>query len=369
MNILIISLAFAPYSGVGSARMTSLSRYLVQEGNTVTVLCYDANTFAPENCLREVPSGVKCVVVDYGEKKENIRKLKQALLQLLSKDKYDLAILSVGPFEAMYLINSLYRKKVPYIIDYRDPWLFNEVERKFSISAFKTLVHDILNWPYELICARKARRIVFVSPASEMAYNKYCRFQKSKTCIIPNGYESFFISANERKDFDVYKIGIPGKCSYYNPTMGRALLEFACASPKPLLIEHVGNPELDMINAGCPSYQYLGFKDYSETMNIMNNTDLIAIGNNLKRGLGTKIFDAIILNKPVLYMGVVPSELSEFVSKFENGYVCSTKEELDITLLKIMNERPRFLTNQSIERYSRDSQNEIYYKLIKDSIG
>ena len=64
MNILILSLAYAPYSGVGAARMTSLSRYLIEKGCNVTVICYDCNVFGDKEQQREIPKGIERIPID-----------------------------------------------------------------------------------------------------------------------------------------------------------------------------------------------------------------------------------------------------------------------------------------------------------------
>ena len=77
MHILILSLAYAPFSGVGAARMTTLSQYLLEKGEKVTVICYDSRIFGAGEQLREVPAGVQRIIVDkLPEKKENQNNLK-----------------------------------------------------------------------------------------------------------------------------------------------------------------------------------------------------------------------------------------------------------------------------------------------------
>ena len=81
MNILILSLAYAPYSGVGAARMTSLSKYLIDKGYEVTVICYNSHIFGINEQKREIPEGVKRICVEKLSNKKKNRRMLESIVK------------------------------------------------------------------------------------------------------------------------------------------------------------------------------------------------------------------------------------------------------------------------------------------------
>ena len=92
------------------------------------------------------------------------------------------------------------------------------------------------------------------------------------------------------------------------------------------------------------------------------NASLIVYGTY--EGLGTKVFDYIGLNKPIIYYGVYPSELSEFISRFKNVVVTSDSIELEQGIRRFVHQRIEKLEVVKCEKYSREYQNIRYKNLI-----
>lgn len=64
MNVLIVSPAFPPFSGVGGMRMGSLSKFLRDKGVNVRVLRNNPILWGKQNLKAEVPSGIKITDVN-----------------------------------------------------------------------------------------------------------------------------------------------------------------------------------------------------------------------------------------------------------------------------------------------------------------
>lgn len=368
MNVLIISLAYAPYSGVGAARMTSLSKYLIDKNENVTVLCYESRTFGESEQKREIPEGIERIVVGkLKNKRQNIQHLKREVEQIIKKKSFNLCIVSVGPFEPMFFIEKLWKKwRIPYIVDYRDPWLFEKGTIKLKgILKYKVMVHDFLCVFFEKRVIKNARKIVLVTDRCKMDLAERYHIPNDKCSVIYNGYEDVpekvnFIKKNE------FIIGVAGKFAAYNEQAAMDFLQVCRKIDRKIKVVHIGNEERILSERFPAVYQNIGVKNHSDTMLELSKVDVTLINYAFISGLGTKVFDYIALNKPIIYIGNVPSELSSFVDKFKNGYVCKDSECMQKALKDLCMHQDLNLTDDDIYQYSREKQNEMYYSLIKN---
>ena len=368
MKILIISLAFAPYSGVGSARMTSFAKSLVQYGESVDVLCYD-NSYMPDMQNRPIPEGVNRILVNYrSNKTQNRKEIKNKIKQVLSSSKYDIVVASVGPFDVMQYLPMLKLKYgTEYVIDYRDPWLFTGHRRALSLAGtVKSFVYDLLYTPIEYIACLFAKRLVFVSDRSKDDLVKKYGF-RNKSRVIYNGYEKSDIKGLCHSD-DVFRIGVFGKFSTYDKKRAIDFLN-ACETLKDKVeVIHVGEQE-ELSQLGYKVYKFLGHKSYDEAQKIMSSMDAFVVSFRSTSGLGTKVFDYIYHNKPVIYLGESYTELSSFVKQFEFGYSCDSYEEIESTVNKVcLKGKGQILSNQELLDYSREKQNQYYYDMLEECV-
>ena len=82
-------------------------------------------------------------------------------------------------------------------------------------------------------------------------------------------------------------------------------------------------------------------------------------------GLGTKIFDYIYLNRPVISASPREIYLSQFMQRFENGFVCNSADEIYTAICKIISEDKAALDkNMHPETYSRRIQNQRFEALF-----
>ena len=101
-------------------------------------------------------------------------------------------------------------------------------------------------------------------------------------------------------------------------------------------------------------------------MELLAKLDVLVIVYQHSVGLGTKVYDYIALNKPIIYVGLVPSELSCFISQFENMFLCRDKQGVLDALKVIHDNRVIKLTEKDILRFSREFRNKEYINLIEN---
>lgn len=370
MNILILSLAYAPYSGVGAARMTSLSEYLINKNNNVTVICYDSKIFGEKEQRRQIPDGVERICIEkILNKKENRKNIQLTVEKALQTKNYDICISSVGPYDTMFFLDKIWTKyNVPYIVDYRDPWLFEKTTIKpKGILKYKLLLHDYLYQPVEKRVIKNAAKIISVTKQCQEDLIVRYGINSSKCKVIYNGYEDVPMGKGEINQ-DEYIVGIAGKFATYNLNAAENFLN-ACRNvknTKPIKVLHIGKKELMLEEKYSDIYFNVGEKSHQETMDELVKANALLVSYAHISGLGTKVFDYIAINKPIIYAGIVPSELSGFIGQFENSYICMSEAEVEDALYGLIDKQPLYLTTKDTDIYSREQQNEIYWALIKE---
>lgn len=370
MNILILALAFAPYSGVGAARMTSLAAYLVKKKVNVTVITYDSQIYAEVERQRQIPERIELHCYNrIDDKRKNVRQLRDFVFSCIKKKHFDLCISSVGPYESMFFIKYIWKKyHVPYIIDYRDPWLYERsTEKLHGKRRWKQAVYNFLCTPIEKAVVKYAARLVLVTENCKKDLVKRYHIKGEKCAVIFNGYEEIPQTYEEAPN-DKFTIAVAGKFSYYNSKAAEAFLAACkrCCKTVKMQLVHIGAEDKEMKERYPDVYVNAGIKNYEETMRKLGCADVLLISYAHTVGLGTKVFDYIAWNKPIIYMGTVPAELADFVAGFEKGYVCRNEEEAYHTLLKIYQEQVTYLTDKDVSYYSREMQNRRYYELLCD---
>ena len=113
-------------------------------------------------------------------------------------------------------------------------------------------------------------------------------------------------------------------------------------------------------------YNGQGIRDYREGVEIMSGCNMFAMDYVHPTGLGTKIFDYINLNKPVLVVAPKDIYFAEFISQFENCFRVETEEEIYNTFKKIIDEQIENLgSDVNADRFSRRHQNKRFQALVE----
>lgn len=376
MNLLIVSLAFAPFSGVGAARMTSLAEYLVKSGVGVSVFCYGRSAFCQEELLRRVPKGVTYYRIGKkGNRRKNIRNIHKKLEVCIQKQPFDLILFSVGPFEVMDAIYPIWKKyHIPYILDYRDIWVFEPNRKKTKLLLrWKFLLYDLLYFPVERKIMRNAQKVVFVTKMCKKNLIRRHHLKISNCRLLLNGYDKIPIAGQKALEGDrsVMTLAVAGKFYSYNEKAAECCVR-ACASIREFTakIVHIGNKDeqLELLFGGT-FYQNLGFLSYDDTIAQLQKADVFLISYRHFYGLGTKVYDYIALNKPVIYVGIVPSELADFLRQFEHVYICKENVwEVRNAILDIYTKHITELTRNDRKKFARKYINREYMQLIQECI-
>lgn len=368
MKILVLAPYFAPYGGVGSARMNSLTEYLA-ERHQVTVLSFDTAYYDRTTCTANVPCGVIIERVKNISKKRLFSlKYRKKVLELLANQQFDVCICTVGPYDAMYYIKAIRKYHVKVIIDYRDNWVYN-----FFKLNFKRIIANRLYSCIETRAFKYADAIVCVSDGQRDLIRKYYRLPEEKVITVKNGFDEKLLNTLDKSNnigSKKFVATISGKCAYYDETAAYELLLAAKHLNEEgfsIEINHLGPVEHQMLEY-CKKlsisdnlYHATGHVSYVDNVKRMMESDMLILPYSSVVGLGTKVFDYIFADKPILVIQKGKSELKEFVNQFEAGYAVEPNHiDIERAFIYVKENKIKTLGAKNKMEYSRLNQNTQY---------
>lgn len=385
MNILIVSPAYAPFGGVGSARMISLSEYLVSNGDQVTVLCDAPSSWSAELLTRTVPKGVVVHHVDVRAENEmtlantyNSKAYHEALRKLVSQIKPDICLCSIGPYYVMKFIWRLAEEcGLRYVIDYRDYW-FTAYRKGAGLLRNAIRLYTAARlFPKERKCLKHATAVVGVVEPFNGYLSRLHPIVKDKICCIRNGYDETAMAAAAPMEpcSGTPSLVLTGKFAIYNPAAAAALFEAVAmvnARGYGLKIVHIGPAEAraESLMRTCSNFDpddfvTLGHKPYDECLSLIKGARVCLINYTDMRGLGTKIYDYIGANKPIIAFTPEDSEMARVLATFPHAYRCTSADDAVSALTDIIDNQITTLydTDTGME-YSRGASNQRYRELL-----
>lgn len=385
MKVLVVSPYFSPMADVSCVRINSLCTYLLKQGVEITVI-RDKNY---DHCLNENDSDihkrVELHLVDTkGSRKYAIlcSLYAEVFEKILASNQYDLVLITMGPFSTLPLCEiSTQKYGVPCVLDYRDLWIF-DVRRKREFLNPRILYRKIRAYPIEKRAVNCASAVVTVTEDWCGILKKVYGKNSKKFYVISNGYDDEQLSMIENElstslnlpECD-FMISVFGKFAYYSPEYAteifEAIAKFAAEKEK-ILINHIGNREAvleDLLEKRCMYRDYYhnsGFVKYIKGIQMLRASDAVLLVDIRNGAMGTKFYDYVFANKPLIYLGKPNTQLARLVSGFDGGYVCRNAEEVYSAIKQIKDNHIVHLSDdQNISQYSRSIQNQHYFELIR----
>ncbi len=394
MRILLVSPCFAPDLQVGALRMTSLAAYLLSRGERLTVL----RDLRPENPPYAPPEGmtVRCVDLQalyptvpgaQAKKRRKNRESAAAKLYLaamreeMRKARYDLLLISMGPFYTQALVRAAKREfGVPCVLDFRDP---GALDRRKQVGLKNILwfkVYRARMFVREWGAVRAAARVVTVVPGWARLYEKTYRLKPGKVAVVENGFDDEKLAGvalsegGQAPGKDALTVACFGKLTYYSREYATRFFQAAAAlvgMGYDVRVLHLGQREGDvsevMRRAGFPEerYENVPFCPYLEGMARLRGAQALLAVDERPAAMATKVYDYIFVNRPALFMGPKETEQARLIGALPGGYACQTAEDAQNALLAICEARvTRLLPDARVSAYGRSAQNEMYHKLL-----
>lgn len=378
MNVLVVAPHFPPDKTVGAVRMASLVRYLVKTEKVSVLTNIKDSDFPIEGiaytCVELLAKGRS-----FARFKENQKRYCNAFLELCEKEKFDVVIVSGGPFFTFEIAVKAKKCGVPCILDYRDPWSFDYRDFK-SFFAPKILIERLWELPMERRAVKAAKKVVTVTPGWVKTFWRMYPLQKNKFMLIENGYDDELLKGIDlvasRDGTEKFTIGVFGKAFYYTEKYSKIFLSGLREYQNDIELVQIGNKENNadalLLESGLSPEVLVttGFMNYEEGIRSLNRADAFVIIDVRKSAIGTKIYDYIYLNKPIIYVGPPNTSFAEMVSSFTNGFVCSNSKEVNsaIKTLKLQSISTLEVGDRSTA-YARSEQNKKWVKLLKETVN
>lgn len=390
MNILLISPFFAPYGLVGAQRINSLANYLINKKHEVTVIALAIDYYMSLGCdglNSTIPEGVSVVRFDvelnvtkvYARNKNYAKAFYECANELLSKRKFDIAIISLGPFFTLRSIPNLCKEyNLPYLLDYRD---LNSLEPLKSTSYFKRLKEaamKINEYRIDKKAILSAKAVITVTSDGKRKIEKGFGVHEDKVYAVLNGFDDCQLKCLPKieweKDTEI-SIGYFGKFMYYDIELGTNILNAISNLRKKGVyakLYHIGPRTFNIYkilkdkNIDLESYVYLGSKSYLEGMAYLEKMECCALEWKNPYGYGTKVFDYIYLNKPIIASINKSTELANFLTKFKNAFISETTKGLESAMLQMVDKNLVTLDDDiNLWDFSRTKQNIKFEKIIE----
>lgn len=391
MKVLLIG-PYAPHGQVGAIRILSLSKYLLNSGYDVSVMCLSEEcirTFDPKGLSSTIPEGVKVFTYSITTNhKSHVKKNKVneaefggALSSLLRRETFDAAILSVGPFYTLRPMRFIKAADIPFILDYRDLNISSRDKRKREGIVNKLKMYALFPEMYlrEKECITNASYVTVVAPEMKDNLSDFFGIDKRKFVVAYNGYDDDALDGIKLlpPESEQYTIGYFGKLMYYNQDLTdklfKAIEEVNNQGYKVRLL-HIGpeNPSiLDYFKENNLNsdgwYLCAGQKSYRDGIELLSSCNACVLEYSYPEGPGTKVFDYIYLNKPIIGVIKPGISLERMLRQFENSFICYEKQDIIDALQKLLAHREMVLTEKEpsiADRFSRSKQNEVFKNLL-----
>ncbi len=368
MRVLLISPYFFPYKGVGAIRMTSLASYLISKKCEVFVARLESYIDCSNSSLPKNLEGITFLNI---QEKDFNHNLLNVLEFISTKQKFDKVIISVGPYYTLKLVPKFFlRLKLKVILDFRDLWIFEE-KRSPLLRYIKNKLFLLFSYPTELKAINLAEAVIFVTQGDYKIMSFFYPLLKPKFYLIPNGYNDYgdhtLLIHNNFISYDKITISVLGKFSYYDLKSSLFFLNKIAHFKDNFIIKHYGVKEdvPEFFSTFKDIYSYCGYIESVKTIHELRESNLNLIIYPLKTGLGTKVYDYIFANKPILLIGTKKSAIYNLLKTFKNFYFLDHNSARNWNLDFLFNLPKELDTNFKVSQYSRENSNNLFYNLLK----
>lgn len=385
-RIFVLSHYFYPFAGVGAIRHTYFVRHLAANGYSVTVFKAADKHYAASVSGEADFQSCELVGVDpptdEPTEKEWNEAYRNAVDQAIKNDGTpDVVLFSANPF--FYLeLGPIFKRNhgVPYIIDFRDtflnskglyeegaPWEFKKMLWLMRLKFYDPQKQPILQADYVLTITEAEKRVLGKHYGPEVL---------EKVRVIFNGYNETALDEVLHQgaipdDVPPLTVGIFGKFAYYVPEdvpkLKQALNMVAEQVPVELRLIGTAEPAFSNLHGLVDfTVEQTGFLSYEEGMLALSRCHVCILNNRSRNSHGTKIFDYVGLDKPIIAFIGEDSEIAALLKDQENTYVVQTPDQCYQALVEILTKNEFVLGNNEMkEKFSRKAQANNLVELLK----
>ncbi|MBN2399873.1 MAG: hypothetical protein JXI33_05985 [Candidatus Aminicenantes bacterium] len=383
VDIVLVSFYYPPFAGVGARRWGFLSRFFAEKGYSLAVV---TSPLSGMDVAASSPGEHEKITVHTAplpvRKPPHIPRLpfieewltwqrpfRRSLENLIRQERPRLLVFTGGPFFSFALAPGLCKRfGVPYWLDFRDAWdLGSHMPLRFSSPLVRYL---------ERRAVAGASLVTDVTP--EMSALRRAAFPgllPERFQVLENGYEGDpFVPALAAAPGPVLRLGIWGKFSPYSsahPSMLAAAIAEMAAEVS-VEIHHFGDAGTERALAEAAtrlvlkrSVHFHGTSEYEAGMAFLTELDVMVVNHRSPLMVGTKVYDAIRINRPILAFCRPTDALARLLKPFPHAYPVATTAETIAVLRNVFRHRPGCLApGLDAEPYSRRRQGEKILPLL-----
>ena len=359
-KVLMIAYYFPPAAGVGTFRIAKFVKYLPCFHWKPIVLTVKTSNYRKldETLIADLPRDIEIYRTGIARLPMNevgmrwLPILIKESKKIIEREKIDIVYFTGGPFFQWRASPIIKRKcKIPYVIDFRDPWVLSPYKNKSK--GLKKNIGEFLSKRWEPLVIENTARVIFATKEMEELYSAKYPSYKQKFLTIENGYDPDDYRDISPKDFSTFSIVYTGKMSYYrNPksffealrlVKDRINFQFFYVGEVELILEKL------VTEKGLKDRViFTGLKLYKEAISYSKGADiLVLITRGSKIEFTQKVFDYISCNKPIIAIANRKSAVAKFLNNFENSFVIENDPQaIKDAIIKIYKNR---LTNLGVK--------------------
>ena len=386
MKFLIIAPHFWPENGVATQRISSFSRYLLNNNHQVSVITNKKGSKVVYKKLENYfeVDGCDLTRSSYKVFKYNQNLYRYELERVLNMERYDVVLFTGGPFFTFSLTKECKEKNIFCLLDFRDPWSFDYRGLK-DVVSIKRIAKRMVFALLERRAIKHANAVTTVTQGWVDRFKRSYLCQKEKFFLIENGYDddrlrNICLSNEFRKNHGVLTLGVFGKLFYYSDYYSKVFLNaikiFCDSSDSNVKMLQVGDKEsvcdelIMNANLDLDILECTGLLSYEDGIAAIAGTDICLIIDSRKKALGTKLYDYIFLGKTIIYVGPRKSAFSEVLKQYGKAYICSTVKEVVCALDSFSKANDGGNEDRNIykDKFSRSYSNKKWLTLIEELV-
>ncbi len=301
------------------------------------------------------------------------------LKNYISKNNID-AIVTTGPPHSMHLIGLKLKQQlgVKWIADFRDPWTEIDYFHQLPLSKKAINKHHFLEQEVLL----NADKVLVVGSTMNKNYAKF----NNNVVTITNGFDGEIITSETKLDskFTITHIGLMN--SDRNPKMLWEVLTEIILENKDFSedfkLKLIGKVDSTVIEEITTNYlkknvELIDYVSHNEAIEFQKKSQvLLLLLNNVPSAKGIitgKIFEYLMVNRPILAIAPLDGDLAEILNKTNAGKVVDFEdnETLKSTILDLYSKYKKGnlrVDSNNVEQFHRKELTNKLAEVIKNTV-
>ena len=301
------------------------------------------------------------------------------LKNYISKNNID-AIVTTGPPHSMHLIGLKLKQQlgVKWIADFRDPWTEIDYFHQLPLSKKAINKHHFLEQEVLL----NADKVLVVGSTMNKNYAKF----NNNVVTITNGFDGEIITSETKLDskFTITHIGLMN--SDRNPKMLWEVLTEIILENKDFSedfkLKLIGKVDSTVIEEITTNYlkknvELIDYVSHNEAIEFQKKSQvLLLLLNNVPSAKGIitgKIFEYLMVNRPILAIAPLDGDLAEILNKTNAGKVVDFEdnETLKSTILDLYSKYKKGnlrIDSNNVEQFHRKELTNKLAEIIKNTV-